>query len=303
MGDFRRVPRVRRWESSGREMSQIQNQIIVFVSNLPACLHWQGLWFAFARHGEVSDAFIPMKKSKSGTRFGFVRFLSLEYVERAISRLNGSVLFWSRVSATLARFSDGLESRMSKQVKNIESNKDASREDLSHPSRRDNVVEWISMVMVGCLLSVEIEFDLKDDAPFGSNGVLSVSGNIGGLLRHVDRIHVVNKTNVLGAQAQPQSDFAVAQCFGRDVSSPNIKCIQVLEPQVAPLAAASFQSVTLVRNTVDPAGTGELVTDTEQALDDDRSLGFSNEDIEVECENEMVKRSNKYIVGKMDIDE
>ncbi|KAK8558038.1 hypothetical protein V6N13_073719 [Hibiscus sabdariffa] len=183
-------------------MSQIQNQIIVFVSNLPPCLHWQGLWFAFARHVEVSDAFIPMKKSKSGTRFGFVRFLSLEYVERAISRMNGSVLFWSLVFATLARFSDGLESRMSKQVKNIVSNKDASREDLSHPSRRDNVVEYEKLssrdftvkrariltnsmnfiednITLSCngslflvklrdlhgdgrLLSVEIEFDLKD---------------------------------------------------------------------------------------------------------------------------------------------
>ncbi|KAK8511886.1 hypothetical protein V6N13_073718 [Hibiscus sabdariffa] len=69
-------------------------------------------------------------------------------------------------------------------------------------------------------------------------------------------------------------------------------------PRVAPLAAASFQLVTLVRNTVDLAGTGEFVT--ERALDDDRSLGFSNKDIEVECE--MVQCSNKDISWEVSVD-
>ncbi|MBA0866546.1 hypothetical protein Goshw_022132, partial [Gossypium schwendimanii] len=34
-------------------------------------MHWNGLWVLFRYHGEVIDAFIPVKKSKSGRRFGF----------------------------------------------------------------------------------------------------------------------------------------------------------------------------------------------------------------------------------------
>ncbi|MFQ6654374.1 hypothetical protein Gotur_025388 [Gossypium turneri] len=37
-------------------------------------MHWKGLWALFRYHGEVIDAFIPVKKSKSGKRFGFVRY-------------------------------------------------------------------------------------------------------------------------------------------------------------------------------------------------------------------------------------
>ncbi|KAK8615170.1 hypothetical protein V6N13_068951 [Hibiscus sabdariffa] len=53
-----------------------------------------------------------------GIRYGFVRFLRLEDVERAISHLSGSVLYGNRLNASLARFSDKLEDRKSKQMKN-----------------------------------------------------------------------------------------------------------------------------------------------------------------------------------------
>ncbi|KAL4272375.1 hypothetical protein GQ457_13G028830 [Hibiscus cannabinus] len=86
MGDF--SVRRRRWESSVREHYQNNKAnnktTTVYVSNLPPRLHWQGLWFAFARHGEVVDAFIPLKKNRSGSRFGFVRFSNLENAQRAI---------------------------------------------------------------------------------------------------------------------------------------------------------------------------------------------------------------------------
>ncbi|KAL4348833.1 hypothetical protein GQ457_17G003060 [Hibiscus cannabinus] len=82
------------------------------------CLHWQGLWFSFARHGEVIDAFIPVKKSKKGIRFGFVQFVNLEDAEKAIAQMNGSVLYGCRLTVSLARFWDNLEDRKNKQVKN-----------------------------------------------------------------------------------------------------------------------------------------------------------------------------------------
>ncbi|KAL4364313.1 hypothetical protein GQ457_04G009840 [Hibiscus cannabinus] len=117
-----------RWESSGNGRQQKYIQTTVFVSNLPPRLHWQGLWFAFARYGDVIDAFIPAKKSKTGFRYGFVRFLKLEDAERAISHLSGSVLYVNRLNASLARFSDKLEDRKSKQMKNnVLKNEEASK--------------------------------------------------------------------------------------------------------------------------------------------------------------------------------
>ncbi|KAK8553272.1 hypothetical protein V6N13_105190 [Hibiscus sabdariffa] len=41
-----------------------QQAVSLFVENLPPSLHWQGLWFAFGRHGDVVDAFIARKLSK-----------------------------------------------------------------------------------------------------------------------------------------------------------------------------------------------------------------------------------------------
>ncbi|KAK8684001.1 hypothetical protein V6N13_040039 [Hibiscus sabdariffa] len=76
----------------------------VFIHNLPEKLHWKGLWAAFGHHGDVLDAFIPLKRSKSGWRFGFVRYAAKAYATRALSRLNGFILFGSRVSVSLARF-------------------------------------------------------------------------------------------------------------------------------------------------------------------------------------------------------
>ncbi|KAK8622487.1 hypothetical protein V6N13_117399 [Hibiscus sabdariffa] len=55
--------------------------------------------------------------------------------------MNGSVLYGSHLSASLARFLGSLGYRKSKQVKNIVSNNGVSREDLSHPSQIDIVVE------------------------------------------------------------------------------------------------------------------------------------------------------------------
>ncbi|KAK8648313.1 hypothetical protein V6N13_129070 [Hibiscus sabdariffa] len=134
MGELRereKVIKVREWESSGKGRTQKHIQTTVFVSNLPPRLHWKGLWFAFARYGEVIDAFIPTKKSKTGFRYDFVRFLSLEDADRTILHLNGSVLYGNRLNASLARFSDNLEDRKSKQMKNNELRNRETRKNLN----------------------------------------------------------------------------------------------------------------------------------------------------------------------------
>ncbi|KAL4342095.1 hypothetical protein GQ457_08G017320 [Hibiscus cannabinus] len=76
----------------------------IFVHNLPEKTHWKGLWAAFGHHGEVIDAFIPMKRSRSGRRFGFVGSASKNDANRAIARLNGFTLFGYRVILPFARF-------------------------------------------------------------------------------------------------------------------------------------------------------------------------------------------------------
>ncbi|KAK8603627.1 hypothetical protein V6N13_096101 [Hibiscus sabdariffa] len=67
-------------------------------------MHLKGLWDAFGHHGDVLNAFIPKKRSKSGRRFAFVRYATKADAILTISRLNGFILFGSRVSVNLARF-------------------------------------------------------------------------------------------------------------------------------------------------------------------------------------------------------
>ncbi|KAK5803291.1 hypothetical protein PVK06_030936 [Gossypium arboreum] len=81
-------------------------QITVFVFNIPATMHWKGLWALFSFHGNVVDAFIPKKKSKSGKRFGFVRFSNFKDALRAISRLNGFVILGNKIWVKIARFKE-----------------------------------------------------------------------------------------------------------------------------------------------------------------------------------------------------
>ncbi|KAE8680257.1 hypothetical protein F3Y22_tig00111392pilonHSYRG00536 [Hibiscus syriacus] len=66
--------------------------ISLFVENIPRAFHWKGIWFLFARYGNVVGAFIANKLSRNGMRFGFVRFGSKVEAERGKEKLNGFVL-------------------------------------------------------------------------------------------------------------------------------------------------------------------------------------------------------------------
>ncbi|KAG8497351.1 hypothetical protein CXB51_008604 [Gossypium anomalum] len=78
--------------------------ITVFVNNIPVTMHWKGLWALFSFHGAVKDAFIPIKKSKFGRRFGFVRHSSVTDAQRAIDSLNGFVILGYRIGVKMASF-------------------------------------------------------------------------------------------------------------------------------------------------------------------------------------------------------
>ncbi|KAH1130479.1 hypothetical protein J1N35_001857 [Gossypium stocksii] len=79
-------------------------QITVFVNNIPASMHWKGLWVLFNFHRDVKDAFIPKKKSKFGSRFGFMRFSSVTDAQQAIERLNGFIILGYRIRVKMASF-------------------------------------------------------------------------------------------------------------------------------------------------------------------------------------------------------
>ncbi|KAL4347478.1 hypothetical protein GQ457_17G001450 [Hibiscus cannabinus] len=77
--------------------------ISLFVENLPEKLHWKGLWFSFARHGDVVSVYIAKKKSRGGKRFGFIRMKNLVEAKRVMERLDGFTLYGSRLSVKRAR--------------------------------------------------------------------------------------------------------------------------------------------------------------------------------------------------------
>ncbi|TYH95086.1 hypothetical protein ES332_A12G083300v1 [Gossypium tomentosum] len=82
----------------------MRGQVTLFVSNIPETMHWKGLWALFNYHGEVKDAFIPIKKNKDGKMFGFVRYSNDTDAQRAIVRLNGFVLLGYRIRVKMASF-------------------------------------------------------------------------------------------------------------------------------------------------------------------------------------------------------
>ncbi|GKA81261.1 RNA-directed DNA polymerase, eukaryota [Tanacetum coccineum] len=59
----------------------------VFVTNFPEHFTARDLWNVFTAYGKVVDVYIPLKKSKAGKKFAFVRFLKVDNLERLIENL------------------------------------------------------------------------------------------------------------------------------------------------------------------------------------------------------------------------
>ncbi|XP_039019160.1 serine/arginine-rich splicing factor SC35-like [Hibiscus syriacus] len=81
-----------------------KNCFTVIIFNIPELLHHKGLWLLFDKYGEVVDSFIPNKKSKGGSRFGFVRFTCLKDARKAINYVDRSRIRGNEVRVFLARF-------------------------------------------------------------------------------------------------------------------------------------------------------------------------------------------------------
>ncbi|PWA80930.1 hypothetical protein CTI12_AA191580 [Artemisia annua] len=59
----------------------------VFVTNFPDSFGPRDLWNLCQAYGKVVDVFIPYRKSKSGKRYAFVRFIRVDNIDRLIGNL------------------------------------------------------------------------------------------------------------------------------------------------------------------------------------------------------------------------
>ncbi|GJR98994.1 RNA-directed DNA polymerase, eukaryota, reverse transcriptase zinc-binding domain protein [Tanacetum coccineum] len=84
------------------DVSKISTSI--FVTNFPESCSAKELFHACKQYGHVVDSFIPLKRSKSGKRFGFVRFINVFNVERLVNNLCTVWVDRVRLHANVARF-------------------------------------------------------------------------------------------------------------------------------------------------------------------------------------------------------
>ncbi|GJZ80915.1 nucleotide-binding alpha-beta plait domain-containing protein [Tanacetum coccineum] len=96
----------------------------IFVTNFPDSFTAKELFHACKQYGHVVDSFIPMKRSKGGKRFGFVRFINVFNVDRLGSNLCTIWVDRSKFQANIARFHrPPLNSNKVTEKKNVESHR------------------------------------------------------------------------------------------------------------------------------------------------------------------------------------
>ncbi|GJZ17316.1 RNA-directed DNA polymerase, eukaryota [Tanacetum coccineum] len=90
------------YHSKEDEVSKISTSI--YVTNFPNQVNAKDLWNACKQYGNVVDSFIPNRRSKSGKRFGFVRFIKIFDVERLVNNLCTVWIGRHKIHANVARF-------------------------------------------------------------------------------------------------------------------------------------------------------------------------------------------------------
>ncbi|GKF76208.1 nucleotide-binding alpha-beta plait domain-containing protein [Tanacetum coccineum] len=76
----------------------------VFITNFPESCSAKDLFQSCKKYGHVVDTFIPTKRSKTGKRFGFVRFINVFNEERLVNNLCTVWIDRSRLHANIARY-------------------------------------------------------------------------------------------------------------------------------------------------------------------------------------------------------
>ncbi|GKB95231.1 nucleotide-binding alpha-beta plait domain-containing protein [Tanacetum coccineum] len=78
--------------------------ISIFIRNFPDQFYAKDLWRVCNQYGKVIDAFIPNRRTKSGKRFGFVRFIKVLDVDRLVNNICTIWVECFKLHANLARF-------------------------------------------------------------------------------------------------------------------------------------------------------------------------------------------------------
>nr|GFC62585.1 nucleotide-binding alpha-beta plait domain-containing protein [Tanacetum cinerariifolium] len=76
----------------------------VFVTNFPDGFGAKDLWSTCKLYGHVVDVFIPDRRTKTGKRFGFVRFIKVLDTDRLINNLCTVWVGRNKIHANVARF-------------------------------------------------------------------------------------------------------------------------------------------------------------------------------------------------------
>nr|GEY00804.1 RNA-directed DNA polymerase, eukaryota [Tanacetum cinerariifolium] len=98
MGDRNRFSQ----KSKEDQTQQISNS--VFVTNFPDHIRARDLWNVCNAYGSVIDVYIPLKISKSGKRFAFIRFIKVSNLERLIENLCTIWIGGYHLHANMVRF-------------------------------------------------------------------------------------------------------------------------------------------------------------------------------------------------------
>ncbi|GKA27181.1 RNA-directed DNA polymerase, eukaryota [Tanacetum coccineum] len=95
------------YSSNSKEDQAWQISNSVFVTNFPDHVLSRDLWKVCSDYGTVIDVYIPLKKSKAGKRFAFVRFIKVVNLDRLIENLCTIWIGRFRLHANVVRFHRG----------------------------------------------------------------------------------------------------------------------------------------------------------------------------------------------------
>ena len=102
------LPSIQKKQYAGRFRSKEDDvgriSVNVFVTNFPDNCMAKDLFHHCSQYGHVVDSFIPNKRSKSGKRFGFVKFINVFSNDRLVSNISTVWIGRHKLQAHLAKY-------------------------------------------------------------------------------------------------------------------------------------------------------------------------------------------------------
>ncbi|GKC91855.1 nucleotide-binding alpha-beta plait domain-containing protein, partial [Tanacetum coccineum] len=79
-----------------------------FFTNFPDSWDSSALWKMFSRYGKVVDVYVAFKRTKPGTKFGFVMFINIDNLESFENRLKCIMIGETKIVINRAKFFKGI---------------------------------------------------------------------------------------------------------------------------------------------------------------------------------------------------